>query len=110
MPIASQTVRATILAGGWYRVATVEFFGLSGVAKAVCVPADTGAITPGTVGLVKIDDSASAALAAAEGPIMLSVYDVASGGTGIISFHYVPKGTTTVSILVGFTGGFVVVT
>jgi hypothetical protein len=110
MPIASQTVRATILAGGWYRVATVEFFGLSGVAKAVCVGADTGIITPGTVALLKIDDAASAALAAAEGPIMLSVYDVASGGTGLISFHYVPKGTATVSVLVGFTGGFVVVT
>jgi hypothetical protein len=112
VPTATQSVRATILTGGWYRTATVEFFGLSGVAKAVCVGADTGAIAPGTVGLLKIDDAASAALAsaAAQGPICISVYDVASGGTGLISFHYVPKGTATVSVLIGFTGGFVVVT
>ena len=109
VPGASQTVRATILAGKWYRVATVEFFGLSGVAKAILVGADAANVVPGVVGTIQIDASASNALAGTTGPVALSCADVASGAVGIISFHYVAKGTATVSVLVGFTGGAVTV-
>jgi len=109
VPIASQTVRATILAGSWYRVATVEFFGLSGVAKAILVGADAANVVPGVAGTIQIDASASNALTDTTGPVALSVADVASGAAGIISFHYVPKGTATVSVLVGFTGGVVTI-
>jgi hypothetical protein len=109
-PTASSSTRADILSYKWYRIATVEWFGLSGVAKAVFVGADAGNLVPGTAALLKADDSASATLAAAGGPVALSVYDVTSGGTGMISFHYVAKGTATVSVLVGFTGGHIVIT
>jgi len=109
-PTSTSSTRATILANKWYRVATVEFFGIMGVAKATLVGASTANVVPGTAALLQIDQSASDALAAAESAETLSVYDVASGGTGLISFHYVASGSATVSILVGFTGGHAVVT
>jgi hypothetical protein len=109
VPVASQTVRATILAGNWYRVATVEFFGLSGMAKAILVGADAANIVPGVAGTIQIDASATVALTDTTGPVALSCADVASGAVGIISFHYVAKGTATVSVLVGFTGGVVTI-
>lgn len=109
-PTSTSSTRATILANKWYRVATVEFFGISGVAKATLVGANTANVVPGTAALLQIDQSASDALAAAGSAETLSVYDVASGGTGLISFHYAAAGTATVSILVGFTGGHTVVT
>ena len=108
-PVANQTVRATILAGKWYRVATVEFFGLSGVAKAILVGASTANVVPGVAATLEIDTSATNALNDTTGPVSLSCHDCASGGSGIISFHYVPNGSATVSILVGFTGGVVVI-
>jgi hypothetical protein len=55
VPTASQTVRATILAGGWYKVATVEFFGICGVAKAVLAGADAANIVPGVEATVQSD-------------------------------------------------------
>lgn len=109
-PTSTSSTRATILANKWYRVATVRFFGVVGLTKATLVGANTANVVPGTAALLKIDDSASAALAAAGSAETLSVYDVASGGTGLISFHYVAAGTATVSVLVGFTGGHAVVT
>lgn len=110
MPTSTSSTRATILSNKWYRVATVRFFGVVGITKATLVGASTANVVPGTAALLKIDDSASAALAAAGSVETLSVYDVASGGTGLISFHYVASGSATVSILVGFTGGHAVVT
>jgi len=107
VPVASQTVRATILAGQWYRVATVEWFGVVGAAKAVLVGADAAAIVPGVQATIKPDASASVALTG--GAVTLSCADVASGGVGMFSFHYVAKGTATVSILVGFIGGTCVI-
>jgi hypothetical protein len=105
VPVASQTVRATILAGKWYRKATVEFFGIKGIAKAILVGAGAADIVPGVEGTIQIDASATNALANTTGPVSLSCADVASSAVGIISFHYVAKGTATVSVLVGFTGG-----
>jgi hypothetical protein len=109
VPGASQTVRATILAGKYYRVATVEFFGISGVAKAILVGADAANVVPGVIGTIQIDASATVALNDTTGPVSLSCADVASGAVGIISFHYVAKGTATVSVFVGFTGGAVTI-
>jgi len=100
VPTTTQSVRATILAGKFYRVATVEWFGLGGVAKAVLAGADAANIVPGVEATIKPDASDTVALTG--GPVTLSCVDVASGGVGIFSFHYVAKGTATVSILVGF--------
>lgn len=96
---------AAHLTGRYYRVATVWFPDVNAVEKAVFVGADTAIVVPGVQATLAIDASASNALAAAGGPVPLSCYDVLNGGVGQFSFHYVPKGTATVSILVGFTGG-----
>jgi hypothetical protein len=107
VPTSSQSTWSTMLSSSYYRVATVEFFGLSGVDKAVLVGADAANIVPGVAATIEIDASASVALTG--GVVTLSCADVASGGAGIFSFHYVAKGTATVSILVGFVGGTVVI-
>jgi len=98
------------LAGKYYRVATVEFFGISGVAKAVVVNTTT-AIVPGVAATLKIDASASNALAAVDpqGPVCLSCVDATSGGSGVFSFHYIAGAAGTVSALVGFVGGVAVI-
>jgi hypothetical protein len=108
-PTSSQSTWSTMLSSKYYRVATVEWYGLSGVAKAVLVGASTGNVTPGDTTTLKIDASASIALAAALAPNTLSVYDVASGGT-LLAMHYVASGSATVNIMVGFLGGTVVIT
>jgi hypothetical protein len=100
VPTTTQTVRATILAGSFYRVATVEWFGLGGVAKSVFTGADAANVVPGVEATLLIDASATVALTG--GPVTLATKDVANGGVGVFSFHYVAKGTATVSILVGF--------
>jgi hypothetical protein len=95
------------LAGQYYRVATVEWFGLSGIMKAVLVGASAGNIVPGVAATLKIDASASVALQG--GVVTLSCADAASGGAGLVSFHYAASGSATVSLLVGFTGSTVVI-
>lgn len=100
-PTALQTTWADMLAAGYYRVATVEVFPMS-ICKATLKTTGTAAIVPGTVGILEVDASATAA--ATDGN--LSVVDVSSGGSNdMFSFHYQAKesGVTT-SILVGRKG------
>lgn len=109
-PTSSQTTWSTMLAGGYYRVATVRFYGFTGVAKAVLVGASAGNLVPGVGSTLEIDASASIALAAADNVVTLSCADVASGGSaGLIPLHYVASGSSTVSLMVAFTGGAVVI-
>ena len=102
VPGSSQTTWATMLAGGYYRVATVEFFGLSGVAKAVFKSTNTGAVTAGSVALLKVDVSETAALAGTTAPIKLAVSDVASGGMLLAFFYHAQAIGATTSTMVGF--------
>ena len=99
IPATSQTTWATMLAGGYYRVATIEVFPML-VGKATLVTANAAAIVPGTVGIIDVDASASAAAG------ILSVVDVASGGSNsMFSFHYAAQAEgVTVSLLIGMTG------
>lgn len=95
------------LAGEYYRVATVEWFGLSGAIKAVVKGQNSTAIVPGVCATMKIDASDSVALAG--GVVTLAVQDVANGGVGLISHHYVAAAAADVSALVSFVGGTVVI-
>ena len=100
-PTASQTEWADMLAAGYYRVATVEVFPMS-ICKATLITTNTAAIVPGTVGILEVDASATAA--ATDGN--LSVVDVESGGSNdMFSFHYQAKvADVTTSILIGRKG------
>lgn len=110
VPAATPTATwAAHLTGKYYRIATVWFPGVVGVAKAVLVGASTANLVPGVEGNLEIDASASNALAAAAGPVTLSVYDIANSGLAAFSFHYAASGSATVSILVGFTGGAILI-
>lgn len=104
VPAESSGTWATNLAAQYYRVATVEFYGIASVAPARVVCADAAAIVPGVIGTIEIDASATTALNVA-GTSELSCCDVASGAVGIFSFHYVAKAASgTYSALVAITG------
>lgn len=105
-PTSTQTTWSTMLAGKYYRVATVEWFGLSGIVKATLVGGNTGNVAGGDLTTLKIDVSSTETLQTAKSPNPLAVVDVASGGT-LLAFHYVAQGTATVSMLVGFYGSVV---
>ena len=99
-PATSQTTWATMLAGEYYRIATVELFIPMSIFKATLVCANVAAIVPGTAERIDIDASASIA---AHG---LSVVDVDSGGSAnMIPLTYVAKAATgSFSVLIGFKG------
>jgi hypothetical protein len=99
-PATSQTTWATMLAGSYYRIATVQLYVPMSIFKATLVCANAAAITPGTTGNLDIDASASLA---ANG---LSVVDVANNGSAdMIPLTYAAQSATeTVSVLVGFKG------
>ena len=99
-PAASQTTWSTMLAGGYYRIATVALFVPMSVFKATLVCANAAAIVPGTTGTLDIDASASLALNG------LSVVDVASNGSSdMIPLTYAAQSSSaTVSVLIGFKG------
>lgn len=86
------------LAGKYYRIATVEFWPFVAIKPATIVGANAAAVTIGTTGLLEMDISESYTNHG------LCVFDVGSGGTGLVSLHYHPKGTTTATILVGILG------
>ncbi len=109
LPTSSQNTWSTMLAGKYFRVATVWFPGVTGAEKVLLNGADTAAIVPGVAGTILVDDSATDTLSAAGGVVMLAAADAANGGAGIISFHYVAKGAHTQYVLVGFTGGVVAI-
>ncbi|MFA4971956.1 MAG: hypothetical protein WC683_05035 [bacterium] len=98
---------AKILAGKYYRIAKVKFFGVTDIEKAILVGASTANIVPGVPDTLKVDVSGTVAVSG--GVVTLSCADAANGGSGIFSFHYVANGAVTVSILAGFTGGPVVI-
>ena len=99
-PATSQDTWATMLAGNYYRIATVELFIPMSIFKAAIVCGNKAAITPGTT--EKLDIGASASLAAHG----LSVVDVANGGTAnMIPLTYVAQAATgSFSVLIGFIG------
>lgn len=109
VPRTTQDTWATMLAGKYFRVATVWFPGITGVEKAVVVGANTANIVPGVPATMQVDASATTALSTADGVVTLSAADAASGGLGVISFHYIAAGSNTQYALIGFTGGAVVV-
>lgn len=102
-PTSSQTTWSSMLTGKYYRVATVEWFGLSGIAKATFKGANQGAVAPGDYTTLKVDVSETETLQTAGSPNPLAVSDIASGGT-LLAFHYAAQGTDTLSMLVGFYG------
>lgn len=103
-PAETSGTWSTNLAGQYYRIATVEFYGIASIAPARLVQADAAAVVPGVVGTIEIDASATSALGVA-GTSELSCVDVASGAVGIFSFHYVAKASGgTCSCLVALTG------
>jgi len=99
-PSASQSTWANMLAGDYYRIATVELFIPMSIFKATLVCANASAITPGTTGHLDIDADASLALHG------LSVVDVSTGGSSaMIPLTYAAASSSaTVTVLVGFTG------
>lgn len=105
-PTSSQTTWATMLSSEYYRIATVELYFPMSIFEATLVCANASAITPGTTGNLDIDASASKALHG------LSVVDVgSSGASSIIPLTYAPASSSaTVSLVVGFIGGFGTVT
>jgi len=104
-PSSSQTTWETMLAGKYYRIATVELYFPMSIYEATLVGGSASAITPGTGG--KIDIVASASQAGH----CLSVVDVSTGGAAnIIPLTYAASGSATVSLVVGFIGGFGTVT
>jgi hypothetical protein len=96
---------AKCLTGKYYRIATVWFPGVTGVCKAQLQGLNAANIVPGVQATLEFDASLTVAASVAVAPECLCGSDVASGGVGAFSFHYVAAGTALVSILVGFTGG-----
>lgn len=96
---------AAHLTGGFYRIATVWFPCVTAVTKATHVNAATAAVVPGIQATIQAGAAATTAAGVAGSPETLVTIDVASGGVGGFSFHYVPSSAATVSILYGFTGG-----
>jgi len=87
------------LAGGYYRIATVEFWNAHSIQKAVVLTTDTGAVAIGDPTIIKYDISESTA------DHCLTFNDVANGGLGAVPLHYVAKaGAADFNILVAITG------
>lgn len=109
LPTTSQNTWATMLAGKYVRVATVWFPGVTGAEKVKLSGANAAAIVPGVAATIIVDDSGTDTLTAAGGVVTLGAADIAEGGVGMFSFHYVAQGSHTQYVLVGFTGGVVAI-
>lgn len=96
---------AKILAAKYYRIATVWFPGVTGVTKIQVQGLSAANIVPGVQATLEFDASLCVAASVAKQPEQLCGSDVASGGVGAFSFHYVASGSALVSALIGFTGG-----
>lgn len=106
---AAADTLAERLAGGFYRLAEVEFFGMDQILKAEVYQDGSNAVTVGATASLKHNltsdyadnDTTEIKLAAA-----------ASGGTGLVAMHYVAAGTSgdTTNCLVGLTGPLTCVT
>jgi hypothetical protein len=98
MPAASKTFTdcddadwAAILAGNWYRMASVEFFGVTGAFKGTVTADGSNEVAVGAIGDLKWDVSLG------------TFAPAASGGKGLLPMHYVPAGVNldTYSIMIG---------
>jgi len=101
---AAADTLAERLAGKYYRVAVVEFMaGITSVQKATVMCDGTNATVPGVGSTLKFNITSGYSTSIENG---LQFDSAASGGTGVIPFHYVPSGTNgdTYSCLVGITG------
>ena len=82
---------AAILAGEYYRIASVEFFGVTGAFKGTVTADGTNEVAVGALIDLKWDVSAG------------TFAPAASGGKGLLPMHYVPAGSSgdTYSIMIG---------
>jgi hypothetical protein len=81
---------AAILAGEYYRIASVEFFGVTGAFKGTVTTIDTHEVAVGAIADLKWDVSDG------------TFAPAANGGTGLLPMHYVPAGAgNTYSIMIG---------
>ena len=82
---------AAILAGEYYRIASVEFFGVTGAFKGIVTADGSHEVAVGALIDLKWDVSLG------------TFVPVASGGTGLLPMHYVPTGSSgdTYSIMIG---------
>ena len=96
---------AAHLTGKYYRIATVWFPGVISTTKIQIQGLSAANIVPGVQATLEFDASGTIAAVAAGSPDPLYGSDVANGGVGAFSFHYVASGAELVSALVGFTGG-----
>lgn len=82
---------ALILAGEYYRIASVEFFGVTGAFKGIVTADGSHEVAVGALIDLKWDVSLG------------TFVPVASGGTGLLPMHYVPTGSSgdTYSIMIG---------
>ena len=103
---ASADTLAERLAGGYFRTALVEFFGLTQIMKAEVMCDGSHPTVPGDGTTIKMNMASSAA------NHKLYFDSAASGGVGVIPFHYVPAGTDAdlYSCLVGLIGLLISVT
>jgi len=96
-PASSQTTWATMLAGKYYRVATVEIWGGITAIRAMQCVCTTTAVVPGVKTTLSVD--ASLSLAAFE-PVLV---DETTAGLGFTPLTYVATGGTY-TVLVGIHG------
>jgi hypothetical protein len=90
---------ATILAGKYYRKATVEFFGVTGAFAGTVTADGSNEVDIGAIGDLKWD-------------VTLGTFiPVANGGTGLLPMHYVPTGSSgdTYTIMIGVLATSIVV-
>lgn len=94
------------LAGKYYRIAVVEFWGFNKISEAVVMCDGTNATVPGVGTTLKFN------ITSAYAGHKLVFDSAASGGTGVVPFHNVPAGTDgdLYSCLVGITGALTAAT
>lgn len=82
---------AAILSGKKYRMATVQFFGITGVFDGIVTADGSNEVAIGAIGDLKWDVSLG------------TFVPSANGGTGLLPLHYVPTGSSgdTYSIMIG---------
>lgn len=103
-PATTTAALADRLSGKYLRAATVWFPGVTAMTKATLVCTDTAAVTPGTVSILKIDQSG----VIADGGIIVNDLASANGSANICSMHYQAKSASdVVPIMLAFLGGTV---
>jgi hypothetical protein len=103
---ADANTLAERLAGGYFRTANIEFFGVTQVLKAEVMCDGSNPTVPGVGVTIKFNITSGGV------KHTLCFDSAASGGVGVIPFHYVPAGTNgdLYNCLVGLTGFLIAVT